>query len=126
MNIVNYHGRRHATFPPDLVRMMLSVSCDDDSLVLDPFGGAGTTAMVALELRHRAITIDINHEYTEEARAPWRHQYRPSGGGRLTRRGADLQCQRAFSGAIRSVRSDAMQGDAALFLRQAVAPAPWD
>jgi DNA modification methylase len=62
-------GRRHAAFPPDLVRMMLSVSCDDDSLVLDPFGGAGTTAMVALELRHRAITIDINPEYTVEARA---------------------------------------------------------
>ena len=27
---------------------------------MDIFGGAGTTAMVALELGHRAITIDIN------------------------------------------------------------------
>ena len=66
VNTISYPGPHTATFPPDLVRM---VSCDDDSLVLDPFGGAGTTAMVALELGHHAITIDINPEYTEEARA---------------------------------------------------------
>ena len=66
VNTISYPGPHTATFPPDLVRM---VSCDDDLLVLDPFGGAGTTAMVALELGHHAITIDINPEYTEEARA---------------------------------------------------------
>jgi len=35
---------------------------------MDIFGGAGTTALVALELGHRAITIDINPRYTQEAR----------------------------------------------------------
>ena len=36
---------------------------------MDVFGGAGTTALVALQLGHRAITIDINPAYTDEARA---------------------------------------------------------
>ena len=36
--------------------------------MLDCFGGAGTTALAALQLGHRAISIDINPVYTEEAR----------------------------------------------------------
>ena len=47
---------------------MIVSSCDDNSVVLDMFGGAGTTALVALQLGHRAITIDINSDYTSEAR----------------------------------------------------------
>ena len=64
----NYQGAHTATFPTELVRRMIVSSCDDDSVVLDIFGGAGTTAMVALQLGHRAITIDINSDYTSEAR----------------------------------------------------------
>ena len=50
---------------------MLAVSCDDlesDLIVLDPFGGAGTTAKVALEAGYRAITIDNNAAATHAAR----------------------------------------------------------
>jgi DNA methylase len=64
----NYQGAHTATFPPELVRRMIVSSCDDNSVVLDVFGGAGTTALVALQLGHRAITIDINSDYTSEAR----------------------------------------------------------
>ena len=64
----NYRGKHPATFPLELVRRMIVSSCDEQSVVLDVFGGAGTTAMVALQLGHRAITIDINSEYTSEAR----------------------------------------------------------
>ena len=64
----NYRGKHPATFPPELVRRMIVSSCDDNSVVLDMFGGAGTTALVALQLGHRAITIDINSDYTSEAR----------------------------------------------------------
>jgi hypothetical protein len=64
----NYQGAHTATFPPELVRRMSVSSCDDNSVVLDVFGGAGTTALVALQLGHRAITIDINADYTREAR----------------------------------------------------------
>jgi site-specific DNA-methyltransferase (cytosine-N4-specific) len=68
INSGNYKGKHTATFPPELVRRMIASTCDDNSLVLDPFGGAGTTAMVTLQLGHRAITIDMNGDYTREAR----------------------------------------------------------
>ena len=37
-------------------------------VVLDPFGGAGTTALVALRLKRDAILIELNLAYTEMAR----------------------------------------------------------
>ena len=63
-----YTGVHPATFPTELVRRIIVTSCDTDSLVLDPFGGAGTTALVALQHGHRAITIDIHSASTNEAR----------------------------------------------------------
>jgi DNA modification methylase len=64
----NYRGPHGATFPAELVRRILLVSCPDRGLVLDVFGGAGTTALVALELGHDAISIDINPRYALEAK----------------------------------------------------------
>jgi DNA modification methylase len=64
----NYRGRHAATMPPVLVRRCLLVSCPEDGLVLDCFGGAGTTPLVALQLGHRAISIELNSAYTKEAR----------------------------------------------------------
>jgi DNA modification methylase len=63
-----YIGKHPATFPMELVRRIIVTSCDTDSLVLDPFGGSGTTALVALQLGHRAITIDNHKAFTDEAR----------------------------------------------------------
>lgn len=45
-----------------------SCKCDqsvqlDKCIVLDPFGGSGTTGQVALELGHKAILIELNPEY---------------------------------------------------------------
>jgi DNA modification methylase len=65
----DYRGVHGATFPAELVRRLLLISCPDRGVVLDIFGGAGTTAMVALELGHKAISIDINPRYTTEARS---------------------------------------------------------
>jgi site-specific DNA-methyltransferase (cytosine-N4-specific) len=64
----SYRGSHGATFPAELVRRLLLISCPDKGVVLDIFGGAGTTAMVALALGHGAISIDINPHYTEEAK----------------------------------------------------------
>jgi site-specific DNA-methyltransferase (adenine-specific) len=64
----SYRGSHSATFPEELVRRCLLVSCPENSLVIEPFGGAGTVALVARELGHRVISIDINPAYTEEAR----------------------------------------------------------
>jgi len=64
----HYFGGHTATMPEELVRKCLRVSCPENGLVLDCFSGAGTTALVATDLGHRAISIDINPAYTKEAR----------------------------------------------------------
>ena len=42
------------------------------SVVLDPFGGTGTTAMVASALGRTGISVDLSHDYSRVAR--WRTQ----------------------------------------------------
>ena len=63
-----YVGAHPAAFPTELVRRIIVTACDTDSLVLDPFGGSGTTALVALQHGHRAITIDSHRPFIDEAR----------------------------------------------------------
>lgn len=57
-----------ATFPPELVERCLLAGCPAGGLVLDPFGGAGTTGLVADRLARDAILIELNPEYAEMAR----------------------------------------------------------
>lgn len=52
-----------ATFPPALIEPCILAGCPEGGTVLDPFGGAGTTGMVADRLRRNAILIEINPEY---------------------------------------------------------------
>lgn len=58
-----------ATFPPELVERCLKAGCPAHGSVLDPFGGSGTTAMVAASLGRTATLIDLNPEYCRLARA---------------------------------------------------------
>lgn len=57
-----------ATFPPELAERCILAGCPKGGLVLDPFGGAGTTALVALRHGRRATLIELNSEYAEMAR----------------------------------------------------------
>ncbi len=57
-----------ATFPPDLVRPCLLAGCPVGGVVLDPFGGAGTTALEAERQQKNAILIELNPEYADMAR----------------------------------------------------------
>ena len=52
-----------ATFPPELIEPMIKAGCPVGGTVLDPFSGAGTTAMVADRLQRNAIGIELNPEY---------------------------------------------------------------
>lgn len=52
-----------ATFPPALVEPCILAGSPAGGTVLDPFGGAGTTAMVADRLQRDAIMIELNPEY---------------------------------------------------------------
>lgn len=58
-----------ATFPPELAERCIKAGCPPGGTVLDPFGGAGTTAMVAVSLEHTATLIELNPEYCRLARA---------------------------------------------------------
>ena len=58
-----------ATFPPELVERCLKAGCPVGGEVLDIFGGAGTTGMVAALLDRKATLIELNPEYATLARA---------------------------------------------------------
>lgn len=57
-----------ATFPPALIEPCIKAGCPEGGVVLDPFGGAGTTGLVADRLGRDAILIELNPEYAEIAR----------------------------------------------------------
>lgn len=57
-----------ATFPPDLISPCIMAGCPVGGVVLDPFGGAGTTALVAEHQQKSAILIELNPEYADMAR----------------------------------------------------------
>jgi DNA modification methylase len=57
-----------ATFPPPLIEPMVKAGCPAGGTVLDPFGGAGTTGLVAQNLQRNAILIELNPDYAEMAK----------------------------------------------------------
>lgn len=58
-----YSGAHFATFPPDLIEPCILAGCPEDGTVLDPFGGSGTTAGVALANGRNAILCELNPAY---------------------------------------------------------------
>ena len=69
-------GEAHfATFPPELAARCIRAGCPKGGLVLDPFGGAGTTALVALRLMRRAALIELNPDYADMAAARIRRDW---------------------------------------------------
>lgn len=57
-----------ATFPPDLIEPCILAGCPAGGTVLDPFGGAGTTGLVADRHGRDAVLIELNPEYAAMAR----------------------------------------------------------
>lgn len=56
-----------ATFPQALVRRCILAGCPEGGIVLDPFGGSGTTALVARKHGRRSILIELSEPYCEMA-----------------------------------------------------------
>jgi len=59
----SYSDAHFATFPPALVERCLMAGCPKGGTVLDPFGGAGTTGLVADRMGFDAILIELNPKY---------------------------------------------------------------
>jgi site-specific DNA-methyltransferase (adenine-specific) len=53
-----------APFPPQLVRNCIQLSTEEGDLVLDPFMGSGTTALVSQELNRKWIGFEIDEKYS--------------------------------------------------------------
>ncbi|MFH1825568.1 MAG: DNA methyltransferase [Candidatus Firestonebacteria bacterium] len=49
--------------PEDLLELIIKASSNEGDLVLDPFGGTGTTAEVAKRLKRDYITMEISEDY---------------------------------------------------------------
>jgi len=62
---VSYPGAHFATYPPKLIEPMILAGCPEGGTIIDPFGGAGTTAVVADRLNRNCISIDVSDKYCE-------------------------------------------------------------
>ncbi len=60
-----YKGAHFATFPPDLIEPCILAGCPKGGTVLDPFGGSGTTAGVAIKNDRNCVLCELNPEYAE-------------------------------------------------------------
>ncbi|HEY0171264.1 MAG TPA: site-specific DNA-methyltransferase [Pyrinomonadaceae bacterium] len=56
-----------AVFPIDLPLFFIRLLCPEGGLVVDPFGGSGTTGLAALAAGRRSLLIDNNEQYCQAA-----------------------------------------------------------
>lgn len=64
-----------AMFPESLVERVLKLFSYKGDIILDPFGGVGTTAAVAKRLSRSYISIDISEEYCKKAEERLKNTY---------------------------------------------------
>ena len=63
INTSTYKGAHFAVFPMDIPELCIKAGSREGDIVLDPFMGSGTTAVVAKRLSRRWIGIELNPEY---------------------------------------------------------------
>ena len=64
-NIQNkpYRGAHFAVYPPELIEPCIKAGSEEGDIILDPFMGSGTTAMVAKELGRDYIGCELHEDY---------------------------------------------------------------
>jgi hypothetical protein len=94
-----YRGAHVAPFPIGLPLRAIAAGCPPGGVVLDPFSGAATTGLAALQLGRAYIGIDLNAAFHNEALARLRpylsDQHREDSGD-----GGTLRARAARSGAV--------------------------
>jgi DNA modification methylase len=60
-----YKHAHFATFPPDLIEPCILAGSKEGDIVLDPFMGSGTTAMVAKQHNRHYIGCELHEDYGE-------------------------------------------------------------
>ena len=65
--VVGKNQGHPAVFPVDLPLFFIKLLCPENGLVVDPFGGSGTTGLAALSAGRRCVLIDNNPDYCQQA-----------------------------------------------------------
>lgn len=68
ISLSKFREAHFAVYPESLVKTCIDASCPPDGVVLDPFSGAGTTAVVARKGGRKFVAIDCVPEYIEIAK----------------------------------------------------------
>ena len=58
-----YKGAHFAVFPPDLIEPCILAGSEENDIVLDPFMGSGTTAMVAKKHNRNYLGCELHEDY---------------------------------------------------------------
>jgi len=67
-NVETIKGNIHpAVYPEYIIQEIIKLLSKENDIVLDPFLGSGTTAVVAQKLRRNYIGIEIHKDYVEYA-----------------------------------------------------------
>jgi site-specific DNA-methyltransferase (adenine-specific) len=68
LNIDNVKNKQHPTEKPiDLMKIFIENSSQENEIVLDPFMGAGSTAMACKELKRNFIGFELDKQYYDIA-----------------------------------------------------------
>ena len=67
VNTKPYKEAHFATFPTELIEPAILAGCPKGGMVIDPFGGSGTTGYVADKLGRNATLIELNPSYIDIA-----------------------------------------------------------
>ncbi len=62
-----YRGAHVAPFPVDIPLRAIAAGCPPGGVVLDPFSGAATTGLAAVQLGRSYIGVDVRAEFHDEA-----------------------------------------------------------
>jgi DNA modification methylase len=62
-----YLEAHFATFPPSLIKPCILAGSRQNDIVMDPFMGAGTTALVAVGYSRKFLGVELNPKYIEMA-----------------------------------------------------------
>ncbi len=59
----HFRGGHFAVVPPEMARRCLAAGSRVGDWALDPFGGSGTTGMVAQQMGREATLVELNPDY---------------------------------------------------------------
>lgn len=65
VGVSSYGGKHFATYPARLITPCVLSGSQPGQIVLDPFMGSGTTALVCVQQRRKYIGCEINPQYVE-------------------------------------------------------------